>query len=60
MHKTVVFGSITEITQRPYGSLTYVFDGPEADVQQLIENLKRITATQVWEDQRSLLKGDAS
>ncbi|WP_271395897.1 methionine ABC transporter ATP-binding protein [Neomicrococcus lactis] len=60
VHKTVVFGSITEITQRPYGSLTYVFDGPEADVQQLIENLKRITATQVWEDQRSLLKGDAS
>ncbi|WP_157103257.1 methionine ABC transporter ATP-binding protein [Neomicrococcus aestuarii] len=60
VRKTVVFGSITEIAQRPYGSLTYVFDGPEADVQQLIENLKRITATQVWEDQRSILKGDAS
>ncbi len=60
VHKTVVFGSITEISERPYGSLTYVFDGPDEDVQALIANLKKITAVQVWADQRSILEGEAS
>ncbi|MGP5732483.1 methionine ABC transporter ATP-binding protein [Arthrobacter rhombi] len=48
VHDSVVYGSVTEIAQRPFGSLTYVLEGPEADVDAVIEGLAKITTVQQW------------
>ena len=40
---TVVFGHVAEIEQRPFGSLTIEFDGPDADVA--LERLRGVGAT---------------
>ncbi|MGG5173611.1 methionine ABC transporter ATP-binding protein [Pseudarthrobacter sp. J1763] len=48
VHSAVVYGSITEIAQRPYGSLTYVLSGPDASVTALIAKLKTVTAVEEW------------
>jgi len=48
VHDSVVYGSVTEIAQRPFGSLTYVLEGPDADLDALIEALSQLTTVQQW------------
>ncbi|WP_372697955.1 methionine ABC transporter ATP-binding protein [Arthrobacter sp. JSM 101049] len=48
VHDSVVYGSVTEIAQRPFGSLTYVLEGPDADLDALIEGLSHLTTVQQW------------
>lgn len=48
VHSAVVYGSITEIAQRPYGSLTYVLSGTDDDVDRLVSRLKDVTAVEEW------------
>jgi D-methionine transport system ATP-binding protein len=40
---TVVFGGITEVAERPYGSLTVELVGPDADVAAAVAALRRVT-----------------
>ncbi|WOP18080.1 methionine ABC transporter ATP-binding protein [Raineyella sp. LH-20] len=44
----VVFGSVVEITERPYGSLTYALDGPPDAVRALVDDLAASTSVTVW------------
>lgn len=44
----VVFGSVVEIAERPYGSLTYALDGPPDEVRDLVDDLAAVTSLKVW------------
>lgn len=48
VHDSVVYGSVTEIAQRPFGSLTYVLEGPDHDVDAVIKGLSQLTIVQQW------------
>jgi D-methionine transport system ATP-binding protein len=48
VHADVVYGSVTEITERPIGSLTYLFRGDEAAVGRVVEELGKQAEVIDW------------
>ena len=40
---TIIYGGITEIAERPYGSLTFALDGTDEQIAVFIEDLQRTT-----------------
>jgi D-methionine transport system ATP-binding protein len=44
VHGTVVYGGITEVAERPYGSLTLELVGPDAEVSAALDGLRAVTA----------------
>ncbi|PYE19338.1 D-methionine transport system ATP-binding protein [Williamsia limnetica] len=40
---SVIFGGITELSRRPIGSLTFAVQGPDAEVDRVIERLRGLT-----------------
>lgn len=45
---TMIYGGISEIQQRPFGSLTYELTGDDADVAALVGRLKTVTDVVDW------------
>ena len=48
VHADVVYGSVTEIGERPIGSLTYVLRGDEAKLSQVVRELREQTDVIDW------------
>lgn len=45
---TVIYGGISEVAERPFGSLTYELDGSEAAIDQLLADLAELTVVEEW------------
>jgi D-methionine transport system ATP-binding protein len=50
VHADVVYGSVTEIRERPIGSLTYVLRGDEASIGRAVEELKGLSEVIDWSE----------
>lgn len=48
VHSTMVYGGISEIQQKPFGSLTYELSGDRDDVEALVTALKSVTDLEDW------------
>lgn len=48
VHSTVIYGGISEVAERPFGSLTYELIGPDSDVDRLLAALGELTIVEEW------------
>lgn len=48
VHSTMVYGGISEIQQKPFGSLTYELSGKDDDVEALVTALRSVTDLEDW------------
>lgn len=45
---TVIYGGISEVAERPFGSLTYELDGTDAEIDRLLTDLAELTSVEEW------------